>query len=158
MAQRVHVDPLIILGVWNVESGLNPHAVNAVTKAQGLAQVLPSQLPALGFTGNPLAFSELGVAGQLPVLEALLRSQVKVLGTPPGNVAALMHVQLYPRTIRNYRVLDAVQDKAAYDANRQLDVDSKGWIDEGDLSAAVQRAKGAAYHAAVPQLSRLRLA
>jgi hypothetical protein len=153
--RAVGYDPRVVLQVYNAESQLDPSVVNPATHTQGLAQLAPDTLKALGYTGDPLQFHTLGVQGQLPWIQALLRSQTAANGgqvpTTPGR---LMHLQLSPSTMGRGTVA-LVKGEPGYAANASLDRTGKGFVDEDDLTAFVSAQAHGPYFAALEQLARV---
>jgi hypothetical protein len=153
------VSPVFALSVYNFESGLNPHAENAQTKAQGLPQFMPFVLQAMGYPGDPHLFHELGVMAQLPWVTKLLAQQVHELGGAPLTEAKLFHLNLYPKTSHGTTVYrhdsEDPDERGAYAANKALDRGGKGFVDEDDLTAMLSGAKGPKYKAMLQQLFRV---
>jgi len=137
MCRRAGVEPAYALAVYSSESGLNPHAVNPGGGAQGLAQIMPQFLRAFGWEGNPREFHLQDVMGQLPVIENLLKSQVRIYGGPPESASKLYHLNLYPKTAHQNIVLTEQGDPAAYNGNKVFDPAHKGFIDEVDLAVVL---------------------
>lgn len=140
MVHSAGVPPDVALSVYNYESALNPHAVNATSQAQGLAQMLPSTLKGLGYADDPTQFHTLGVQAQLPWISKLLASQSAALGSVPTDAAKLFHLQLSPANAKGALVISRSASPAAYEANKQLDATGKGYIDENDLRTALTNA------------------
>lgn len=150
------VDPTFALAVYASESGLDPHAVNPHSLAQGLAQMMPQFLPGWGFHGNPVDFHSLSVTAQLPYIVTMLRGQLGALGRSPETAAKLYHLNLYPATARNPVAIERSKDPRSYDANVALDVNRDGVIDETDLDAFLDRVRKTADFARVlDQLARV---
>jgi len=148
-------DPAMGLAVYNLESnGLNPHAVNPQSGAQGLAQFEPATLRGLGFVGDASQFHTLPLLEQLPWIGRLIESQVRELGHAPESEAQWMHLQLAPATVRQGPLVYRAPS-SGYEANKWLDTKGKGFIDETDLALALSRAKGKAYADARDALERI---
>lgn len=154
--QGAGIDPALALSVYNLESSLDPHALNASSLAQGLVQFLPATLRALGYKGDASLFHTLGVLEQMPMTGAWLRAQVSSLGSVPTSAAKLLHLNLYPSTARAGLVFSRAGDPKAYAANAGLDQGAKGYVDENDLAAALGRTdQRAHYQDALAQMRRI---
>ena len=146
LGQRRSTDPVFFLTVWNAESGLNPGAKNPNGGAQGLNQMMPATLRGLG---APADFAGLAGEQQLPWIERLIVSGEALNGGPFGSSARYYHSNFYPATMRRGSSPDTVVvaadaadagERAAYAANKGLDVDGNGKITLADLASFLERA------------------
>jgi len=137
-------DPAIFLTVWCVESGLNPHAINAIG-ARGLNQMLPSTLTALG---APADFETLSGEAQLPWIEKLIASGERRNGGPFDSAARYYHANFFPVTMARGNTPDTIvaardaadpREAQAYAFNAGLDADGDGKITLSDLATVLNR-------------------
>lgn len=148
-------DPRMGLSVYNLESdGLNPHAHNLSSDAQGLAQLEPATLRGLGYKGDASNFHALPLLEQLPWIARLIESQIRTLGHAAESEAQWLHLQLAPANVKQGTLVYRAPS-AGYEANKWLDPKHKGLIDEEDLAVALSRAKGRAYVDAMTALERI---
>jgi hypothetical protein len=151
-------DPAMALQVYSLETGgtLDPHAMNAGSKAQGLAQFMPATLRDMGYLGDPLQFHTLALQLQLPWIGRLVQTQQRQFGGVIPSAAKWLHLQLRPNNAGSSTlVYSQAANPLEYGANRWLDSQGRGFIDETDLAAALVRAQHAPYLAAIDQLRRV---
>src|SRR5437868_5373190 len=142
MCARLGCDPFDMLRVMYAESGVSASAENAASGASGLIQLMPFNLPSVGWAGTPQAFRQLSAEAQLPYVE-LYFEPWKAYGLTSVN--RLYQAVFLPGTLsrgssdgtvicaRNGFLSDA------YTANASVDTGNKGYITVGDLRAAVDR-------------------
>jgi hypothetical protein len=69
MSARLGCDPFDMLRVMCAESQVSASAVNPASGASGLIQLMPFNLPGVGWHGTPQAFRQLTAEAQLPYVE-----------------------------------------------------------------------------------------
>ena len=69
MCARLGCDPFDMLRVMCAESSVSASAENAASGASGLIQLMPFNLPSVGWTGTSQAFRQLSAEAQLPYVE-----------------------------------------------------------------------------------------
>jgi hypothetical protein len=142
MCARLGCDPFDMLRVMCAESSVSASAENAASGASGLIQLMPFNLPSVGWAGTPQAFRQLSAEAQLPYVERYFEPW-KSYGLTSVN--RLYQAVFLPGTLsrgssdgtviceRNGFLSDA------YAANASVDTGNKGYITVGDLRAAVYR-------------------
>lgn len=146
------------LAVYAAESGLDPAASSGV--AWGLPQAQGPLLRAAGFTAHPSAFARLSVAEQAPIIGRILRLQSRSIGYVPSSAVELYRANFSPAAARArahviYRRSEP-SERAAYEANRALDVNRTGQITLDDLARVVARAqRSEAYQRVLRQMHAL---
>ena len=69
MCARLGCDAFDMLRVMCAESGVSASAENVASGASGLIQLMPFNLPGVGWDGTPQAFRQLSAEAQLPYVE-----------------------------------------------------------------------------------------
>ena len=147
LGQRRRTNPEHYLVVWCSESDLTPTAVNAHGGARGLNQMTPATLRGLG---APAAFEQLAAEDQLPWIEKLIAIRETYNGGPFESAARYYHANFFPLTMqrgdspRTVVVAGDAEDareRAAYAANRGLDVNGDGRITLADLAAWLEHVR-----------------
>lgn len=145
MCGRLGVNPKDMLAIMQLESGLNPHAVNPKYSARGLNQITWTTLKGLGWKGNDREeFGKMSAEEQLPWVEKYFRSVIDHSGKGGNlNSAALLYVaNFWPAALRNPAVrqgdpsaviITEAGNPKEYAANLGLDADKDGKITYGDF-------------------------
>lgn len=130
----------------SAESGVRSSAENPASGASGLIQLMPFNLPSVGWTGTPQAFRQLSAEAQLPYVERYFEPW-KQYGL--SSVNRLYQAVFLPGTLSRGSADSTVICErngflaAAYAANVSVDAGNKDYITVGDLRAAVdQRTTG----------------
>ena len=164
------INPEDLLNVMQLESGLNPAAINKQSNAVGLIQFMPKTLKGLGYTGSYMDFSKLSGEEQLDYVKKYVQGHGKKFRSAPHYyVANLYPVALNlpgvkkddPNTIileqnpQTITVGDKIYSKkyydigskilsaeeiAAYNANKGLDYNHDGNITFGDMATLLGKA------------------
>jgi hypothetical protein len=147
MGQRRRTNPEHYLVVWCSESDLTPTAVNPRGGARGLNQMMPATLRGLG---APADFEKLAAEDQLPWIEKLIAIRETYNGGPFESAARYYHANFFPLTMQRGDsprtvVVDSdsedARERAAYEANRSLDVNGDGRITRADLTAWLEHVR-----------------
>jgi hypothetical protein len=142
MCARLGCDPFDMLRVMYAESSVSAAAENAASGASGLIQLMPFNLPSVGWAGTPQAFRQLSAEAQLPYVERYFEPW-KAYGLTSVN--RLYQAVFLPGTLSRGSSDGTVICERngflseAYAANMSVDAGNKGYITVGDLHAAVDR-------------------
>jgi hypothetical protein len=146
MCARLGCDAFDMLRVMCAESAVSAAAENPASGASGLIQLMPFNLPLVGWTGTPAAFRQLSAEAQLPYVERYFEPWKRYGLT---SVNRLYQAVFLPGTLsRGSSDSTVICERngflaAAYAANAGADIGNKGYITVGDLRTAVdQRATG----------------
>jgi hypothetical protein len=136
MCTRLGCAPVDMLGVMMSESDVMATAQNKKSKASGLIQIMPENLPGVGWPGGPDAFIQLSATQQLPYVEKYF-SPWKSVGL--GSTGALYGVTYLPGRLkdRGSSPETVLTDSSENLYNAGLDIDKDGNITVGDLTARV---------------------
>ena len=141
LGKRHATDPDVYLVAWNMESALDPRAINPSSGARGLNQMMPSTLRGLH---APADFEQLAGEEQIPWIEKLITSGEALNGGPFKTAARYYHSNFFPRTMKRGSAPSAVvvakgsadpDEVRAYHANASLDLDHDGRVTVADLTA-----------------------
>lgn len=154
MSSRLGMNPLHILAVMTMESGLNPHVPST---AAGLIQILPKYLKNFGYQGSAQDFRNESAETQLDTIEKVIKSQIQYNGGKPFKSLSQYYVANFipaalklpgiqqedPNTIivsadpdRNHIPNVSIKDeKLFYDSNKGLDANRDGNITYGDIKS-----------------------
>lgn len=141
VASRIGCTALDLMQVMFAESGLSAASENKASGASGLIQLMPFNLPSVGWRGTPAEFRALTELEQLPYVERYF-APWKLYGLT--NVKRVYQAVFLPGTLplgSDDATAIAVRNgmlAAAYNANASVDVGNKGFITVGDLRAAVE--------------------
>jgi hypothetical protein len=142
MCARLGCDPFDMLRVMCAESQVSASAVNAASGASGLIQLMPFNMPGVGWHDTPQAFRQLSAEAQLPYVERYFEPW-KQYGL--NSVNRLYQAVFLPGTLSRGSADSTVICErngflaAAYAANASVDQGNKGFITVGDLRAAVEQ-------------------
>lgn len=148
MCQRLGINPKDMLTTMQLESGLNPHAINPKFPERGLTQIY--NLKGVGWNGTKDEFAALSAEDQLPYIERYFEQNLKY---KPKSATQFYIVNLLPAYANSPGVINedpntVLIDKANdnnpktrnfYSANRWLDTDNDGKITYGDLEKIINR-------------------
>ena len=154
MSERLGVDHQQLMGLMNVESsGLNPGAVNPVTKAVGLIQFMPKTAKELRTSTE--ALKNMSGVDQLTYVEKFLDpflkkakkdDKGKVLASDlyaavfmPAAVGQDDSLVLGKKNSNDRSLVDRVSLGEIYSQNSGLDFDSNGKITKGELGNILTR-------------------
>jgi hypothetical protein len=139
------IDPHDLIKVMSNESACLPNAHNP-GGAVGLIQFEPDTLRAEGYTFGDDAFAKLSVVQQLPYVFRYYRARLSLIVKGGSGVGALYVATFLPAlTVHGNEPPFVLCGHAgpfafAYAPNIGFDVDRKGWIAVGDMTAAAERA------------------
>lgn len=146
-----------LLAVYAAESGLDPKATSGIS--WGLCQAIESTLRDVGWFAKhkrAAEFGQLTVAEQAPWVARVVAYQIRMIGYTPKDALELYVANFSPMAARARADVIYRSGSAAYDKNRSLDVDRKGYIAKSDLARALERAvKSEPYLVTLPQVQRL---
>jgi Transglycosylase SLT domain len=136
---RIGCQPEELLAVMMSESSVWARAQNPHGQATGLIQIMPANLPGVGWTAGPDAFRQLSAEDQMPYVERYYRPWVH---HGLHTAARLYQSTFLPATLATVTTSEGVLAAPggpypdAYKWNHEaLDVNHDGQITLGDLEA-----------------------
>lgn len=133
------------LMVANAESGILARARNPATNASGLFQLMPANMPALGWTRGHEAFRALTATEQLPYFRRYFSPHRGKMLTAVGVYVAtflpafVAHAGEADYVLVARRGLPDQHLGWAYEANAVFDANNDGRITVGELALAIER-------------------
>lgn len=134
VAKKYDIDPLDLLAVMHIESGVDSTRVNSSSRATGLIQFMPSTARKLGTSVEEL--SNMTNAEQMKYVDKFFDMMNLRKGASGPEIYATVFLPA-----RRYRDVLTTSDEKYYKPNRGLDVDKDGDIDQSDISTFVSKHK-----------------
>jgi hypothetical protein len=174
LANKYNLTPEDLLLVFYNETRLQSDAGHGQNGAAGLSQIISFNLPKIGWTQGPEAFSKLSAEEQLPYIERMFDSTFKAFGMPKD--ATYLHIlnfvpasMLLPEvksgsddavlvenfmitkgylpehgTYYGYAKVSPADEVRIYNSNRGLDYNKDGKITVGDMRNNLERLRSSA--------------
>ena len=134
IAFKFSIDPKDLLGVMQVESGVDPSRKNPNSSATGLIQFMDATATSLGTTTAELR--KMTRAQQMFYVEKYFSS----VGLRKGSTAAQIYTKVFLPGYA-YREVLAVAGNKHYNANKGLDINRDGKITQSELEQKVTKGK-----------------